>query len=508
MSFTNMASPPHVPDTGEMLRKPSWFTRPLSAWACVVGWCVATGVFIAGIAVPGGPAVGDAYEVIYPTWAFSHGQLVCMYAPHPDSVPTFTAPVYPIIAGSIGFLTRIGSSAPFPSGSALGHGCDKALDAMVSWSQRGGAVIPTVRTGYVVWIFLMVGVILLLRATSRGRTGWEPTGVVLVALLPPVWFCVEMYAHPQDVVAMGFALAAMACALRTHWIAAGVLIGLAVLTQQYSLLIAIPLFVIAPATRKIPFAAAAAITAAAIALPLVIVTSGAAIRPILAGSGASGGNGGTVMWELHVRLGAQLLLASRLPPLLLSVALSWYVVRRLGRFALEPAVLIALVAVSLSLRLVFEDNIFSYYYMALAVSLVLLDVVRGHVRQSLVAWVIMVTLVYVEPNIFVWRQSWGQSARHWVPAFVIALGLLLIVRDVLRHHVGCDMAMWAATVITALIVWQVSSDPLSHEPVTWLWQVVLVGIGVALASGPLRTLIRQHARPERSEAEVSAPALP
>ncbi len=81
----------------------------------------------------------------------------------------------------------------------------------------------------------MAGMILLLRATGRGRTGWEPTGVVLVALLPPVWFCVEMYAHPQDVVAMGFALTVMACALRTHWIAAGVLIGLAVLTQQYFL---------------------------------------------------------------------------------------------------------------------------------------------------------------------------------------------------------------------------------------------------------------------------------
>ena len=87
---------------------------------------------------------------------------------------------------------------------------------MVRWSQRIGALEPTLRTGYVAWLFLLVGVIMLLRAAGRGRTGWEPTAVVLVACLPPVWFCVEMYAHPQDVVAMAFAFAAMACALRNR----------------------------------------------------------------------------------------------------------------------------------------------------------------------------------------------------------------------------------------------------------------------------------------------------
>ena len=75
-------------------------------------------------------------------------------------------------------------------------------------------------------------------------------------------------------------------------------------------------------------------------------------------------------WEFHVRNGAPLLLVSRIPPLVLALLLSWYVVRRLGQSALQPAVLISLVAVSLSFRLVFEDNIFSYYFMALAVTLI------------------------------------------------------------------------------------------------------------------------------------------
>ena len=130
--------------------------------------------------------------------------------------------------------------------------------------------------------------------------------------------------------------------------------------------------------------------------------------------------------------------------------------------------------------------------MALAVSLVLLDVLRGHIRQRLIAWVAMVTLVYTEPTIIVWRQSWDQTARHWLPVLVVIVGFALIIRDVLRHTVGRDAAMWGAAVVTALIVWPVSSDPLPRQPVTWLWQVILVGIGVALAAGPLVELVREH----------------
>jgi hypothetical protein len=471
--------------------KPSWFTRPLAGWACVLGWCLATGIFVAGIVVPGGTAVGDAYLIIYPTWAVSHGQFVCMYPPHPLSVASLAAPVYPLIAGAAGFVTRVGSSASFPTGSALGHNCDKAVVGMVQWSERAGAVFPTLRIGYVAWLFLMVGVIMLLRSAGRGRTGWEPTGVVIVACLPPLWYCIEMYAHPQDVVAMAFGLAAMACALRSQWVAAGVLVMLAILTQQYALLVAIPLFVVAPAARKLPFLIGGALTAAVLALPLVAATSGAAVRPIFLGTGNVGGIGGTIAWEAHIRTGATLFLGSRLPPLVLAVALSWYVVRKLGPSVLQPSVLISLVALSLSFRLVFEDTIFSYYYMPLAVALVVLDVVGGRIRETIVAWVAMVTLVYSEPSIIVWRQLWGQDARRWIPVVVIVVGLLLIVRSVLRHRLGWNTAMWAAAVLTALIFWPVSSDPFTHPPVTWLWQVVLVGIGIALAAGPLVRSLRQ-----------------
>ena len=75
---------------------------------------------------------------------------------------------------------------------------------------------------------------------------------------------------------------------------------------------------------------------------------------------------------------------------------------------------------------------------------------------------------------------------------VMIVGLLLIIRDVLLHTLGWNAAMWAAAVITALIMWPESSDPFNHQPSQWVWQVILVGIGVALAAGPLVTLLRRH----------------
>ncbi len=41
--------------------------------------------------------------------------------------------------------------------------------------------------------------------------------------------------------------------------------------------------------------------------------------------------------------------------------------------------------------------------------LIVIDVLRGRIRETLVAWLIMVTLVYTEDFIFVWRQFWGRT---------------------------------------------------------------------------------------------------
>ena len=400
---------PPSPESVQPARE-SWFTRPLAGWLCVIGWLVAVGVFIGIVAAAGGPAIGDAWESIYGTWAVAHGQFACMYPPHPETISTFAGPGYPLVAGALGALAQVGHGTPFPSTAALGHGCSHAVPAMVGWSEKGGAIVPTLRTGYLAWLFLLAGLVWLLRSIGRGRSGWEPTTLVIVACLPPVWLAVEGFFHPQDIVAMGFGLAATACAFRSQWIAAGALIAVAAFTQQYVLLIAIPLLVVAPGRRRWEFVGAAIATAAVIAGPILALTHGTAAHYVFYGSGASAGVGGTVIWEWHMH-GLLLLVVSRILPLVLSLLISAYVVRRVGSGSQNPAVLLPLIGVSLSLRLVFEQNIFGYYFLALAVMLVLVDVQRGRIRETLVAWIAMVTLVYTEPSIIVWRQFLGPGRQ-------------------------------------------------------------------------------------------------
>jgi len=144
--------------------------------------------------------------------------------------------------------------------------------------------------------------------------------------------------------------------------------------------------------------------------------------------------------------------------------------------------------------------------MALAVILIVVDIIHGRIRQTVVAWLAMVSLIYSEPTLIVWRHSWDQSARHWIPAIVMIVALLLILRDVLRHRVGWNVFMWAAVVITTLVVWPLSSNPFYRVPSQWVWQLVLVPIGVVLAAGPLWKQLRNHPAP-RLEDRVEAPAL-
>jgi hypothetical protein len=203
--------------------------------------------------------------------------------------------------------------------------------------------------------------------------------------------------HPQDLLAMGLVLGGVACVRRSWWVWAGVLFGLAVTSQQFALLVVAPLFVVAPANRRIRFAAAVLGTAALVVLPMVAVTSGRALGPVLIGSGNTPSVGGTVLWELHLH-GAVLVGLSRVLPIILAMTLASWAVRRLGTAVLEPVPLMALVATSLSLRLVFEQNLFGYYFTALAVSLVLLDVIRGRIRGQLVLWITLVTPLAFNPS--------------------------------------------------------------------------------------------------------------
>ena len=193
-----------------------------------------------------------------------------------------------------------------------------------------------------------------------------------------------------------------------------------------------------------------------------------------------------MVWETHLH-GAPLVAVSRILPIVIAMALAWWAVRRLGSAVLDTVPLLSLVATSLSLRLVFEQNLFGYYFMAIAVLVVLLDVVQGRIRWQVVAWLTLVTLAFNPAPTHL-------RFREYLPIFVMLVALVLILFDAARRgRVRWYAVAWLALVTLAFAnmpPW--SAGPIRHPLPIWLWQVVLVGIGVGMSAAPLFASVRHQ----------------
>jgi hypothetical protein len=460
----------------------------------------ATAVFLGAMALLGGPTRNDATESLYSTWAISHGELACAYPPahHLNLLPLFQpvhsiAPLWPLVSGGVAALTRLGHVAAFPSHAAMGPHCSHAFDAMYQWAFATRVELPTVGIGYLSWFILMGGAIAMLRTSGRGRCRWEPAALIVLAGISPVWSPLLDEYHPQDLVAVGLVLAGLACARKSWWAWTGVFLGLAFTAQQFALLVIVPLIVMAPRDRVFRFVGSAVGVAALVAVPVIAITSGQALNPIVLGSGDASVTvvRSTVVWEMHLP-GALRLVVSRMLPIALSLVLAWWATRRLGKAVLEPVPLLSVVALSLSFRLVFDTSLWGYYFMALAVLLVLLDVACGRFRGQLVAWLALVTLAYnpVPFNLSVNVTSWDNAVQAASPVVIIGIGLLLVIRDVFHRQFRLYLLAWLVLAVLAFANWPPWMDsPLRHPLPNWFWQIILVTTGIALAAGPLMSLV-------------------
>jgi hypothetical protein len=475
--------------------------RPLSGAACVASWVIATALFFGMIALLGGPSEVDASQSLYDTWAIAHGDVACAYAPHAPTTQSFfpeyaviahTAPFWPLVSGGISAATRIGHEVPFPSREALGADCGNTYTASYAWAQDVRSLLPTTGIGYASWFALLAGVVAVLRAMRRGRCGWEALGVILVGLSPVAWMPILEDYHPEDLLAVGLILGAVACFRRRQWAWAGVLLGLAVTSQQFALLALVPLAVVAPGPGRRNMVVSSALAWGAVTLPLIGVTSGRALASVVIGTGNSFTFGGTILWETGMRSDA-LTFCSRVLPVLLSVVLAVWVHRRLGLRALGSLPLLSLVATCLSLRVVFEEGLFGYKFMALGVMLVLLDVVRGRISAPLIVWLTLLTVAFnpVPVQLAANARPWGYDAALGLDLFVVAIGLALIVWDACQRRVRWYLVGGVVLVIAA--IWHL--QPLlttQRAPLPlWLWQIVLVSSGVVMAAAPLVSELRK-----------------
>ena len=295
---------------------------------------------------------------------------------------------------------------------------------------------------------------------------------------------------------MGLALCALACACSGRWVGAGVLVALAVLSQQFALLVAVPLLVLAPAGRRAPYAGAGLATGALVVLPLMALTSGHALTSVTLGTGGNYFLGGALVWYTRLS-GTPAVLLTRVAPVLVSLALSWWLLRRLGPAALEPTNLISVVTVSLGLRLVFEQSLIQYYFMAMGVALVLLDVTRGRLRGSMVAWLLAMSLVICSyGNLPFGVTGWGKVLQDDLPLVVVTLAALVVlvrVRD--RRSRGTTLAWLALAVCGVLTVWPPGITPVDNTSSIWFWQLVIVVPGILLAAEPLLWSLRRITTP-------------
>jgi hypothetical protein len=470
-------------------------------------WLVATALFFGLVAFLGGPTPNDAVESLYPTWAIAHGSLSCAYPPASSTPSAFlllyqpgptVPPLWPLISGSLSALIGIGHAVPFPTQHAVGAGCLNGYTAMYRWSLNSRSLSPTINVGYASWIVLLAGFIGLLRAGGRGRTRWEAVGALLLAVVPIVWMPLLFDYHPQDLVAVGLGLGATACALRGRWLWAGLLVGLALTSQQFSLLFLVPLVIVAPGSKRWRLLIGSAAAVVIIALPFLLATPGRAVHAVLTGTGDSETHGGAVLWNLFSHPSpfggapaAPLVFISRVGPIVVGVSVAWWSVRRLGPRALEPIPLVSLVAISLSMRLVFEEDLFGYYFLGLAVMLIVLDIVQGRIRGQLVAWLALVTMAFNPIHAIDTTPWWRYHTATAIPLICMAVVLVVIARDALRHEVRWYLVAWFVVAAYAFLRWPIwLPNGLPAPRPLWFWQLVLVIPGVVMAASPLVRSIR------------------
>lgn len=481
-------------------RATRWLATPVSTGWCAVSWVVATALFVGIVALFGGPSQVDIHETDYGTWAVSHGQLACAF--HPSDIAGSTppaAPLYPLVSGGVAALAHVAHGGGFPSVTALGPGCAAGSGAMDHWAFRTGGLSPTAWLGILGWLALMVGVIAWLRASGWGRCGWEPATVLALAVLPPVWLCVQSTFHPQDLLAMGLALAALAASIRGRWISAGILVGLAVLSQQFALLVAVPLLVLAPPRRRAPYALGALATTMLVIAPLTILSGRDALRATTFGSAyhPSSDGAGTILWELHLSTGSAAAVIARGAPLVLSLIASLCFSRRLGARAPTAVAMTALVTFSLGLRLLFEVSLFGYYFMAFTVGVVLVSIAQRRVDRVFVAWVLAVSLVTMTPQF-----GLEDEVRTLISLAVIA-GTLLLALFAARHRESGVALLWLAIAGCAVLTRPGTNLFTEAHLSNWFWQLILLIPGFCIAARPLLAELRANQRSGSSHTSLA-----
>ena len=468
--------------------------RPL--WNLLLYLLLVIGVFLCVVYLLGGPSLADSSESVYSALLISHGNWACAYPPlafsHVDGTPlVLTSPVYVLVSGALASLLGFGATTAFPSVAIMGADCSHAFALTSSWAQSTGVLTSMQRLGFVSWAVLVVGFIAMLRVSGQGHDGVGIVAILAVLCSPPVFSSLVFTFHPEDVMAMGLVLLAVAGVIGRRWFLVGALMALGVTTQLFALLALIPLAAVIPRGRRGAFILGFTSVLTAVVAPLTLVTSGRVLHSVFLGTSKAGERtlsaGGTILYSADLH-GVPLFMISRIAPLVAASGLSYLVVRRWGAAAREPVLLVALVGTCLAMRLVFEVNAFEYYYLASVVSLILLDSLRGRFRGGTFALIGLISVAFGPAVIYLhWRgQLLGPSLRPLLPYVFLIVSTIFLVAGLVRRQVKWYLVASMILVALAFVRIPLQTDHYKGAFPLWFWQVALVTPLVYSLSAPLR----------------------
>ena len=397
-----------------------------------------------------------------PATAISHGDLGAAarqtLVPNPPGYPLLTAPFVIALRPWIG-SPRWCDDKPIPTllqhvgetyfRSILGpctarHGNDHGKPYPIWYRSQALLAI-------LAWVVLAAGAAVFMRSIGAGGRVAEVLVVAAMAAVPAASDAIAQTFHPQDLVSVGLVCGGVAQALRRRWVLVGVAFGVAFLCKQFAVLPLLGVLAAAPRWRDrarvvVP---AGAIVAAGV-VPFYVAAPVATVRAMTAVyvAGVTLVKTPTVVGVLSIGEQSKLEIARDAPIVAAALLVVW-ARRRAGSRLLAPAPLVGLSLACLAARLVFEISLLNYYFLAVAVALVLLDLTCRRVPVWSVLWIVAT------------RDALTPSAPHaplvltavlfLVAALVpIGLGLAQVVAVPRRHEGGQGSApVFSGTASTA-----------------------------------------------------------
>jgi thiol-disulfide isomerase/thioredoxin len=245
---------------------------------------------------------------------------------------------------------------------------------------------------------------------------WLLSGVALV--LPTTLACWTEYYHPQDVAGIALVIFALGFAARSQWGFSGLLFGLAILTRQWALLIAL---LVSPLTRNkkdfLMFAGVGGIVTLAGILPWVALGNNGTIWALT--GYRAGITDHTFVGRFIGGEGREYVNYIRLLPLVAAACIAlWMTLTKKGNvYWLMP-----LAVTAMALRMLFDVATYTYYWAPICVFLLL---VHGPKWKTPIVAVILSAVAWsLKPYLITTGNLGALLATIWIPIILIAVVVL------------------------------------------------------------------------------------